>query len=259
MSTVKIVLFNVIFSVIVVIGLIGLWRWYESPKKVYQVNVTGPTAANVGDVMHFNAALQNKSFWVRDYILDWHIYDSQGKKVAFQQVDNNDIILGAGVTPTNYTIVVSGIGMSNFMWVHPRLEQLPQSAPLEVMVGGNGPQPNPNPNPNPSPPSTKTVWAIAIFDPASPLLSAQSPIFNSTTIEAKLSPLNADWHVFYTTDIIPTIKGNLPLIKTRWGNVAINTGMPTLIVVDTSGNIIHSVVLPSSEDEIVKIVQGLNR
>ena len=236
---------------ICVIGAIDLgYHWFLVPKPVPQITVIGPSSASTPAAMQFSASVQNKPFWLRQTKYRFTVYQD-GQPIQYQPLNDSKILLVA-VDPGQYNVVVDAEALYNPFWIYPYLNDLPE---VNYPVIVSGPTPPPSPNPTPSPTTEK--WALAIFDPTQTMTTAQAAIFNSTTIEASLNPIN--WHVYYTTDVVPTSSGTGPISSTIWGTAATNIGLPSLVTIDSTGSVLNVVPLPATEAAIVQLEQSLGR
>jgi hypothetical protein len=252
LTNIKSFLVNAALLILGVIVVVGLIRWYEKPKVVTQPVITGPNSATAPAAMKFVASIQNPSYWTKQTEFKFMVTDQNGNMVDFQPLDNTSILLVV-TNGGEYTVSVNTVCLNNNFWVNPQLVDLGE-VDFPVVVSGNAPTPPPNPNPAPTP-TNSTYWALAIFDPTQTMTPAQSSIFNSTTIEASLQPI--EWGVYNLTDIIPTNKGNLPVSSTKWGTSAKQVGLPALVTIDQNGNVITAIPLPPTEMVIVQEEKSL--
>jgi hypothetical protein len=240
-----------VINLIVAISVIGVldvaYHWFIVPKPITQVIVTGPSSANTPAAMQFSVNIQNKPFWLRQAKHKFSVLQD-GQPINFQPLNDSTILL-VTVEPGKYDVIVNTEVLYNPFWVYPYLTDLPE-VDYPVIVSGPNPNPGPGPNPNPT-----TYWALAIFDPTQTLTAAQSLIFNSTTIEAGLQPVQ--WKVYYTTDMITTSNGQGPVSLTKWGTAASKVGLPALVFIDSSGNVISSTLLPADQNSIINLSKNL--
>ena len=250
LTNIKSFLVNAALLILGVIVVVGLIRWYEKPKVVTQTVINGPSTATAPAAMKFIASVQNPSYWTKQTEFKFMVTDQNGNMVNFQPLDKTSILL-VTTEAGQYTVSVNTTCLNNNFWINPQLVDLDE-VDFPVVVSGNTPPPTPV-----NPPPTSTYWAIAIFDPTQTMTPAQAAIFNSTTIETSLQPV--EWKVYYTTDVIQTNKGMLPVSSSKWGTSAAKVGLPSLVTVDQNGNVINAVSLPDTESLIVQTEKSLGR
>ena len=149
------------------------------------------------------------------------------------------IVYPAGSYTLNFPAPVQIVTTANsvtFSWVAPTPTPTPTPVP---------------PAPDPTPVVTGHAWALALYDPAKPLTTAQQAALASTTLKAAALGLDIDWEPHSSTD--PAVASWLPHVPA--------TGLPVLMTItkDASGTakVAHSVALPADEAAITTLLRKL--
>lgn len=116
-----------------------------------------------------------------------------------------------------------------------------------VAPGPVPPTPVP-PAPAPTPVLSGHVWALAIYDPAVALPTAQQAALTSPTLKAAALLQDVDIQPFKSND--PSVASWLPHLP--------KSGLPALLFVQRTaagtGELAHAVALPASEADILSLV-----
>ena len=136
--------------------------------------------------------------------------------------------------PSGVTIVTTANSIT-FSWATPAPTPTPTPAPIPVPVP---------PAPAPVPTLTGHVWALAVYDPASP-----NAVATSATLKASALELDVDW--------LPHAKNDAAVAS--WLPDADRVGYPALLLIQTTapgvGKAVYAVKLPASENEAMAILQ----
>jgi hypothetical protein len=196
----------------------------------------------------------------------WIIFDSSGSIVPDNQIVSYSNVTDLKNTLSTYYVYFTG-SPGKYSLVSISFNGTKLSKTTTIVNLTNNPVPinpvpinpvpiNPvpiNPVPiNPVPINPVPIaWVVGIFS------DNTNSIYNSKTIQPLLAPIN--WASYLITDNVATSTGSTAITNTKWGSAALSTGLPALLLIDTNGDVINSLPMPSSEASIASLAIENNK
>jgi hypothetical protein len=112
------------------------------------VSITGPTTANVGDLVEYRVTAQNLGWFASTPLWQWNVAEVNLSNTNAQpNYDNTGVFFAVAPSTTKYFVNCSGVVKYNYFgW-----QTLTPLGSYNVVVSINGSNPTPTPTPTPSP------------------------------------------------------------------------------------------------------------